>query len=116
MRLIDLIKKRKDVIEIECEGINSAICCIHEFEDRTFTFKGIFKKYNRLDVDRLLVRLQDELNSMVVHYRYSTRIKRFTDRNGQPQIHLKLIGKAGMMSKYNPLDIQLDIRTETTKK
>ena len=66
--------------------------------------------------DRLLERLQDELNGMAVLYRYSTHIKRYTDRNGQPQLHLKLIGKAGMMSKYNPLDIQLVIRTEATKK
>lgn len=112
MKLIDYIKKRKDVVEAEGEGLNAAIRCIHQFEDRTFTFKGVLKKYKRLDVDRLLERLQDELNSMAVLYRYSTHIKRYTDRFGHPQMHLKVIGKAGMMSKYNPLDIKLVIATE----
>ena len=66
MRLIDFIKKRKDVIEIESEGVNSTIRGLHEFEDRTFAFKGILKQYNGLDIDRLLERLQDALNSMLV--------------------------------------------------
>ncbi|NLW83052.1 MAG: hypothetical protein GXY41_01400 [Phycisphaerae bacterium] len=116
MRFIDFIKKRKDVIEVEGEGLNSAIHCIHEFEGRAFTFKGLTEKYKGLDVDRLLERLQDELNSMAVLYRYSTHIKRYTDRNGQSQMRLKLIGKAGMMSKYNPLDIQLVVMTEANGK
>lgn len=116
MRLIDFIKKRKDVIEVEGEGINSAIHSIHEFEGRSFTFKGLMKKYKGLNIDRLLEQLQDELNSMAVLYRYSTHIKRYTDRNGQPQMHVKLIGKAGMMSKYNPLDIQLVVMTEANGK
>ena len=66
MRFIDFIKKRKDVIEVEGEGLNSAIHCIHRFEGRAFTFKGLTEKYKGLDVDRLLERLQDELNSMAV--------------------------------------------------
>ena len=31
-------------------------------------------------------------------------------------MRLKLIGKAGMMSKYNPLDIQLIVMTEANGK
>ncbi len=113
MRLCDYLKKRKNVVELESEGLNSALHCIREFEGRVFTFKGLQKKYTGIDSDNLLRILQDELNSMLVLYRYTTKIKKYTDRKGQPQMHLTLVGKAGMMSKYNPLDIQLNIRAES---
>lgn len=116
MQLIDYLKKRKNTVEQESEGFNSAIHCIREFEGRKFTFKGLQKKYRGIDSDKLLKLLEDELNNMFVLYRYSTKIKKYTDRKGQSQLHLRLIGKAGMMSKYNPLDIQLDIMTEPGEK
>jgi len=110
--LTDFIKRRKNIVNQESEGMNLAIYSINELQDRTFTFKGLKNKYFELSGENLLNRIQDELDSTLILYRYTTRIKRYIDRKGVPQIEIKLIGKAGTMDRYNPLDIELDIRTE----
>ncbi|KPJ65596.1 MAG: hypothetical protein AMJ43_10405 [Coxiella sp. DG_40] len=112
MSLIDVIKRRKNIVCQESEGINLAIYLINEFKDRTFTFKGLKNKYLGLSGENLLKRIQEELDSMLILYRYTTKAKKYTDRKGVPQIEIKLAGKASTMSRYNPLDIELDIKTE----
>lgn len=116
MSLIDLIKRRKNTATIESEGINLAIYFINKFEDRTFTFKGLKNKYFGLNGENLLKRIQEELDSMLILYRYTTKVKKYTDRKRVPQVEIKLVGKASTMSRYNPLDIELDIKTETPEK
>ncbi len=113
MQFIDFIKRRKNVVCQESEGFNLAMYSIHEFNDRKFTFKGFRNKYTGISADALLKQLQDEMNSMLVMYRYTTKIKKFTDRKGVPQINISLIAKASMMNRYNPLDTELKITTET---
>jgi len=112
MFLTDLIKRRKNIVYQESEGINLAICLIDEFRDRTFTFKGLKNKYFGLSGENLLKRIQEELDSMLILYRYTTRVKKYTNREGIPQVKIKLVGKASTMNRYNPLDIELDIKTE----
>ena len=112
MSLIDLIKRRKNIVNQEREGINLAIYLINEFEDRTFTFKGLKNKYFGLSGENLLKRIQEELDSMLILYRYTTKVKKYTDRKGVPQVEIKLLGKASTMDRYNPLDIELDLKTE----
>lgn len=112
MSLTDLIKRRKNIVYQESEGINLAIYFINKFEDRTFTFKGLKNKYLGLSAESLLERIQEELDSMLILYRYTTRVKTYTDRKGVPQVKIKLVGKAGTMDRYNLLDIALDITTE----
>jgi len=116
MSLIDFVKRRKNVINQESEGINLAVYLINEFQGRTFTFKGLKNRYSGLSGEKLLKRIQEELNSMLILYRYRTRAKRYTDRKGVPQVEMKLVGKASTMNRYNPLDIELDIKTETVEK
>jgi hypothetical protein len=53
---------------------------------------------------------------MLILYRYTTRVKKYTDRKGVPQVEMKLVGQANTMGRYNPLNIELYIRTETTKR
>lgn len=113
MRFIDCIIKRKDVIEQESEGLNLAIGAINEFEARRFTFKAPQTKYSGINAETLLKLLQNEVNSSLIVYRYTTKVKKFKDRKGRSQMHIRLIGRAGMMSKYNPLDIKMDIITES---
>ena len=96
MSLTDFIKRRTHIVTQESEGINLAIYLINEFQDRTFTFKGLKNKYFGLSGENILKRVQEELDSMLMLYRYTT----------------KVVGKAGMRSGYNPLDIELDIKTE----
>lgn len=112
MGMIDYLKRRTNIVEIESDGLNAAIGSIRDFEGRRFTLKGMQRNYTGLDSDRLLKQLEYELNHMAVLYRYITKIKTYTDRKGQAQLYLQVLGKAGMLSKYNPLDIRLKIVTE----
>ena len=112
MSLIDVVRRRKNVVNQESEGINLAIYLINEFQGRTFTFKGLKNRYLGLDGEKLLDRIQEELDSMLILYRYTTKVKKYTDRKGVPQVEIKLLGKASTMSRYNPLDIELDLKTE----
>ena len=112
MSLTDLIKRRKNIVNQESEGINLAIYFINEFKDRTFTFKGLKNKYFGIRWEELLKLIQEELDSMLVLYHYITKAKTYTDRKGVSQVKIRLIGKAGMMNRYHPLDIALDITTE----
>jgi hypothetical protein len=112
MSLVDFIKRRKNVIHQESEGINLAIYSINEFENRRFSFKGLKNKYSGIEGEDLLKLLQDELDSMLILYSYTTRVKKYTDKNGIAQVKIKLIGRAGTTNKYNPLDIELSMTTE----
>ena len=116
MFLTDLIKRRKNIINQESKGINLAIYLINEFKDRTFTFKGLKSKYLGIRGEELLKLIQEELESMIVLYNYTTRAKTYTDRKGVSQVKIRLIGKVSMMHRYNPLDIKLDITTEMPEK
>lgn len=111
--VIDWLLGRKCVFHQENKGIDLAIGLTDEFRDRRFTFKGLKNKYSGIGREDLIKLIQDELESMVVLYNYTTRAKTYTDRKGIPQLRIRLIGKVSMMHRYNPLDIKLDITTET---
>jgi len=115
MFLTDLIKRRKNIVNQESSGINLTVNLINEFKDSTFTFKGLKKKYFGIRGEELLKLIQEELESMIVLYNYTTRAKTYTDRKGVSQLQIRLIGKVSMMHRYNPLDIKLDITTEKTQ-
>ena len=112
MFLTDLIKRRKNIVNQESKGIDLAIYLINEFKDRTFTFKGLKNKYFGIKGEELLKLIQEELESMIILYSYTTRAKTYTDRKGVSQVKIRLVGKVSMMHRYNPLDIKLDITTE----
>jgi len=114
MSLTDLLKGRKNIACQESEGINLTIYLINEFPGRTFTFKGLKNRYSGLSAEKLLKNVQEELDSMLILYRYITKAKKYTDRKGVPHVQIKLVGKASTINRYNPLDIELDIKTETT--
>ena len=113
MSLIDWVSRRKNIVHQESKGIDLAIYTINQLEGRRFVFKGMRTKYRGLSTDSLLKQLRDELESTLVSYSYTTRVKRFTDRKGIAQTHIKLIGNASMMNRYNPLDMAMYIKTET---
>jgi hypothetical protein len=115
MFLTDLIKGEKNIVNQESKGINLAINLINEFKDRTFTFKGLKNKYFGIGGEELLKLIQEELESMIILYNYTTRAKTYTDRKGVSQLKIRLIGKVSMMHRYNPLDIKLDITTEMSQ-
>ena len=114
--LVTWLRGSKDVERKESEGLNLAVQTINEFQDRTFTFKGLKNKYFAVSGENLLKRIKEELDSMLILYRYTTSVKKYTDRKGVPQVEIKLIGKASIMHRYNPLDIELDIETEMPEK
>jgi len=116
MFLTDLIKGRKNIVNQEGQGINLALYLINEFKDRTFTFKGLKNRYFGVRREELIKLIQEEIKSMVVLYNYTTKAKIYTDREGTPQLEIRLIGKVSIMHRYNPLDIKLDITTENGSK
>lgn len=113
VNLIDLLAGRKSVRYSQGEGLNLAVHLINEFKERRFTFRGLKNKYSGISGEELLKLLHEEIDSMLVLYKYITRAKKYTDRKGVSQIEIRLIGKASSMNRYNPLDIKLDITTET---
>ena len=113
--VINWLLGRKRIVNQESKGIDLAIYLINEYKDRTFTFKGLKNKYFGIRGEELLKLIQDELESMIVLYSYTTRAKTYTDRKGVSQLKIRLIGKVSMMHRYNPLDIKLDIKTETVQ-
>jgi len=113
MFLTDLIKRRKNIVKQESKGINLAIQLIKGFNDRTFTFQGLKNNYSGIGAEELLNLIQEEIESMIVSYNYTTRAKTYTDRKGISQLEIRLIGKVSMMHRYNPLDVKLEIRTES---
>ena len=115
MFLTDLIKRRRNIVNQESKGINLAVSLINEFKDRTFTFKGLKNKYFGIRGEELLKLIQEELESMIVKYNYTTRAKTYTDRKGVSQLEIRLIGKVSMMHRYNPLDVKFDITTEMSQ-
>jgi hypothetical protein len=114
--IIDWLAGKKSVRYNQGEGLNLAVCLIDEFKDRRFTFRGLKNKYSGIDKEELLKLLQEEMDSMLVLYRYVTRAKKYTDKKGDSQVEIRLIGKASSMNRYNPLDIKLEITTETAEK
>jgi hypothetical protein len=112
MSIIDFIKKRKDVTYEESEGINLAVFLINEFKERKFSFKGLNNNYSGVTGRDLLKLLQEEMDGMLILYRYSTKVKKYTDKNGIPHLNIKLLGRAGTMHRYNPLDIEMNITTD----
>jgi len=113
MSLIDVIKRRKNIITRQSEGINLAVSLINEFKGRTFTFRGTREKYIGLKGERLLKLIQDELDSMLVLYHYTTRTKTYVDKKGVSQAEIRLVGRASTMNRFNPLDMGMVITTET---
>lgn len=116
MSLIDWVNRRKNIVQQESKGIDLAIYTINQLEGRRFVFRGLRKKYRGLSADSLLKQLREELESMLVLYNYTTKVKTFTDRKGAAQARIKLIGNASMMNRYNPLDMTMYIKTETVRK
>jgi len=114
--VIDWFLGRKRIVNQESKGIDLAIYLINEYKDRTFTFKGLKKKYFGIGGEELLKLIQEELESMIVLYNYTTRAKTYTDKKGVSQVQIRLIGKVSMMHRYNPLDIELYLETEMPEK
>ena len=114
MSITDLIKRRKQIVSHEGQGINLAITLVKQYAHRTFTFKGIKNPYLGIKGASLIAAIQDELDSMIVMYRYETKAKTYTDKNGIEHANIRLIGRASVRGGYNPLDIVLDIATEVS--
>ena len=100
----------------EGEGINLAFYLINKFINRKFVLSGTRKKYSEISGEKLLKLLQEEMDSMLILYKYMTKVKEYTDRKGIPHFEMKLIGKASAMNRYNPLDVQFEIKTEVPNK
>lgn len=113
MSILDFLKRRKQLTCRESEGTNLAIQAINEFEKRSFVFKGTDGKYAGLNKEELIEKIQDEIDRQFILYRYKSKIKTYKDNKNIQQAEIKLIGKAGIMNRYNPMDIEMTIATES---
>ena len=111
MSLIDFIKGRKNITYQKSDGMNLAIVEINENKERKFNFKGLNSNRSGISGRDVLELLQEEIDNMLILYRYSTKVKKYTDKNGTPHLDIKLLGRAGTMNRYNPLDIEINIIT-----
>ena len=116
MSIIDFIKRRKNVTYQESDGIALAMHTINEFEDRTFTLKGLKNKHCGISGQDIFKHIQDELDSMLILYHFTTKVKTCIDKKGFSQAEIMIIGNASTMNRYNPLDIKLEIKTEMQNK
>jgi hypothetical protein len=112
MSIIDRIKGRKNITYEEAEGVHLITHYVKKYEGRKFYLRGLKKSYTGLSNNELLRILQTEMDNMLVLYRYMTKVKQYQNRKGNFHCDIKIIGKAGMMSRYNMLDIELDVKTE----
>lgn len=112
MNIIDLIQRRRNIVFDEGEGINLITKYVNKYEGREFYFKGLKEKYSGLSNEEILKKVQREIDSMLILYRYRIQVKEYTDRKGISQCVIKILGRAGMFSRYNMLNIELGIKTE----
>jgi hypothetical protein len=112
MNIIDLIQRRRNIVFDEGEGISLITKYVNKYEGREFYFKGLRKKYFKLSHEELLKKVQREIDSMLILYRYHIHVKEYTDRKGMSQCAIKILGRAGMFNRYNMLNIELSIKTE----
>jgi len=112
---IDWLAGRKNIVNQESEGINLAIQTINEFKNRKFTFKALKNKYTEINGEELLRLINEEIEGMLIQYSYTTRVKKYIDKKGISQLTIRLNGRASTISRYNPLDIELNIATKTNK-
>lgn len=112
MSLIDVLKRRKNVIRQESQGLDLATDSIQKYQGRQFSFKGFNRQYSHIDGPQLLKLLQDETNNTTLIYRYTTNVQEYTDIRGHEQLQIVITAKASMMTRYNPLDMTLQIKTE----
>ncbi len=113
MSLIDIIARRKSIAVYESDGFDMAICTLNEFSDRKFVFRGLEHKYTGISGDIVIKLLHNEMDTALILYRYATKVKKYTDRNGVLQIQIKVFGQAGTLGRYNPLDVEMYISTLT---
>lgn len=112
MSIIDILRGRKNITYEQGQGIHLLTRYINQYEGRRFRFKGLKRIYSGLSPEELLIRTQEEMDNMMILYRYMTTVKQYVDHKGISHCNIRIIGKAGMLSRYNMLDIELHIRTE----
>ena len=86
MSLMDLIHRRTNIVRQESDGINLAVYFINQFQGRTFTFRGLKSKHFGVKDKEVLRLIEEELDSMLILYRYATMVKTYTDKRGVSQL------------------------------
>jgi hypothetical protein len=86
-----------------------AVQTIEGFAGRTFTCPETAPKTSGIQKDEILKIIQDELPSC---YDYTTRVKRYFDRKGIPQVQIEIVASVGLLNRYNPLDQTFHVASE----
>ena len=110
--LIDWLAGRKCIEHKQGQGLSLAIQTIEEFGGRTFKCAETTPKTSSIYTEEILKLIQEELPS---YYDYTTRVRKYVDRKGIPQVEIEIVGRIGISKRYNPLDKTFHIATETPK-
>jgi len=110
--LIDWLSGRKNIEYEEGTGLSLAIQTIEEFAGRTFSCPETMPKSSGIYRQEILELIQEGLPS---YYDYTTRIKKYVNKEGIPQAEIEIVGSIGISKRHNPLDRTFHIATETPK-
>ena len=108
--IIDWLAGRRRIEFKEGAGLSLAIQTIEEFAGRTFACPETTPKTSGIYSDEILESIQEELPS---YYDYTTKVKKYIDRKGIPQVEMEIIARTGISKRYNPLDRTFHVATET---
>jgi hypothetical protein len=107
--VIDWLLGRKCIERKKCKGLSLAIQTIEEFTGRTFKCSETTPKTSDIHKEELMKLIHEELPT---YYDYTTRVKRYYNKNGIAQAEIELVGSIGIAHRYNPLDRTFHIATE----
>ncbi|MFZ2147515.1 MAG: hypothetical protein WAV28_09855 [Sedimentisphaerales bacterium] len=107
--VIDWLLGRKRIEHKEGQGLGLAIQTVEGFVGRTFTCPETTPKTSGIHREEILELIQEGLPGF---YNYTTRVKRYVNRKGIPQVQIEIIGSIGISKRYNPLDKTFHIATE----
>jgi len=110
---VDWLAGRKSMEYGEGEGLELALRTAEEFDGRTFKCRGRGARHSRTSYEEILRFIQKELPD---YYNYTTRVKKYIDRRGIPQVQIEIAGSMGLsrqLNRYNPLDMAFFIKTES---
>ena len=110
--LTDWLAGRNHIKYKERVGLSLAIQTIEEFSGRTFKCAETTPKTSGIYTEEILELIKEELPS---YYDYTTRVRKYVDRKGIPQVEIEIVGRIGISKRYNPLDKTFHITTEAPK-
>jgi len=112
MFLLDRLKKRGTLEEMQSDGLSAAVDAVKQFDQRTFRVKGRGIRASHVSHEEVSRFLDEEFPG---YYTYTTKVQTYEDRHDVRHARIDIKGWSGLsqrMNRYNPFDMTITIRTE----